>query len=148
MDGASEFPTFSYRGPRLCSSVQEAIDMKPITALYVEMLRDMDINSIKQAKRLIKENELRHYLIPVEQHNWKYAIQALAHIVTTKIDKTAPKSKSAIRKLSLHLYRQNYLEYIDRRIKELPDGDPFKEAIRITRIAIAEQQVPLSDIDY
>jgi hypothetical protein len=122
--------------------------MKPIISLYVEMLKDMDITTIKQAKRLITNDDLKLFRIPVAQHNFKYVHQALAHIVTTKSDKTAPRPKSAVRALSLHRYRQSYLEYIDRRIKELPDGDPFKEAIKTTRIAIAEQQVPLSDADY
>lgn len=122
--------------------------MKGILGLYVEMLQQMDITTIKQAKRLVTNDDLRLYRIPLSQHNWKYVSKALYHIAATRKNKTAPKSKSVIRALSMHQSRQKYLDFIDKRLKELPDGSPFKEALKTTRIAIADQQVPLSDADF
>ncbi len=118
--------------------------MKGIVSLYVKMLRDMNITTIKQAKRLITDDDLRQYHITPQQHKWNYAHMALKHLVKTKHGKTKSKSKPSVGALSLNQYRELMLADIDSRIEQLPDGDPFKAGLLRTRKAIEEQQVPLS----
>lgn len=119
--------------------------MKPIVGRYVKMFQELGIKTVMQARMRITKDDLRTYRIPLEQHNWKYATVAV-RLIEDQNDKTSLKSEPSIHALSLHSFRQQQIDEINRRHRELPDSDPFKAAIATTRTAIEEQMIPLSEI--
>lgn len=115
--------------------------MKPIVGLYVEMLRQMGITTVMQAKMRITKDDMRHFRIPSKKLQVKYLIPAVK-LIEDQNDKTSLKSEPSVSASAINLFRQVFVDEIDARAAQLPDGDPYKEAMMRTRISIEEQIVP------
>lgn len=111
--------------------------MKGILQLYINMLRTLGYDTIKQCKARITKQDLRFFNIVPEQHDWKYCYQALQYI-ENEGRKTAHRRKSSVSVELLNRYRKDRLIDIDNEIASLPLNSKRRESLKQSRARIEE----------
>ena len=110
--------------------------MKGILQLYINMLRTLGYDTIKQCKARISKQDLRFFGIVPEQHDWKYVHQALQYI-KNEGRKTTHRRKSSVSAGVKESFRQRQIDEITKRIETAPDG-AYKDSLIDTRARIEE----------
>ncbi len=110
--------------------------MKGILQLYINMLRTLGYDTIKQCKARITTQDLCFFGIVPQQHDWKYVHQALQYI-KNEGHKTTHRRKSSVSAGVKESFRQRKLDEITKRIEQAPDG-AYRDSLIDTRARIEE----------
>ena len=109
--------------------------MKGILTLYINMLRTLGYDTIKQCKARISKQDLCFFGIVPEQHDWKFVHQALQYI-ENEGRKTTHRRKSSVSVETLEQYRKEKLAEVDHWLSSLPLEDWEREQMERTRARI------------
>lgn len=111
--------------------------MKGILQLYIDMLRELGYDSVKQFKLRVTKQDLKAYGIRPEQHKLQHVRKALQYL-ENEGRKIPLRTKSSMTRASLNQYREHKLADIDKRLSSLPSGDPRIRELQQTRDRIEQ----------